>query len=174
MKSNPPPAAAGEATLAVADAPSPRRLLAFYDRLRERARRRLAGRLGEGTTDVLLAAPDLFILLVRLFLERELPESTRALVGGALLYFLAPADLLPEALLGFGGFLDDVVVAAAVLSSVLSPDLEPLVARHWSGTTRLRVVLQDVAGTSESLLGFPMRERLLRVLRRYGASADAR
>jgi uncharacterized membrane protein YkvA (DUF1232 family) len=155
--------------LAVADAErEERRLLAFYDRLRARMEKSMSRRVGDGASQAVLAAPDLFVLLVRLFMDRGVPESTRALVGGALAYFLLPADLMPEVLLGFGGFLDDVVITAAVVSHVLSRDLEPVVEQHWSGSQRLREVLADVARASDVLLSYRLQDRLARVLARYG------
>ena len=109
------------------------RLDRFYDRLRRRMAEPLAGKVGEPLADTLLLAPDLFVLLVRLFTDRGVPAGSRSLVGGALAYFLLPADLLPEVLLGAGGYLDDVVLAAALVSHVFSSELRPFVERHWSG-----------------------------------------
>ena len=48
----------------------------------------------------LLLVPDVFILLVRLALDKDVPGSARAMIGGALAYFVLPFDLLPEAILG--------------------------------------------------------------------------
>jgi len=146
-------------------------LLSFYDRLRERilaAVDRKGGKLGAGVVKVLLLAPDLFMLLARLALDKNVPSSTRALVGGALAYFILPVDLLPEALLGVGGYTDDVVLAAAVLSQVFTEDLEPFLRRHWSGPQELRVVLQDVSGVGRSLLGENLYLRLEGLLARRG------
>ncbi len=140
----------------------PRRLFSFYDRLRARIETRLqSGRLPKRTADVLLLAPDLFMLLVRLFFDPEVPRSSRQLVGGALLYFLVPTDLLPEAFLGLGGFADDVVLAAAVVSHVFSADLRAFADRHWSGDVELENALQRVADTARSLMGFDLHGRLL-------------
>src|SRR5687768_14301139 len=74
------------------------RLLGFYDRLRERILEtveRRGGRLGSASVRALLLVPDIFMLLVRLALDPEVPGGTRALIGGALAYFILPIDLLP-------------------------------------------------------------------------------
>jgi uncharacterized membrane protein YkvA (DUF1232 family) len=144
------------------------RLLAFYDRLRNRVATPLAGKVGEPAASTLLLAPDLFILLVRLFLDPRVPGASRSLVGGALAYFLLPADLLPEILLGPGGFLDDVVLAAAVVSHVFSLDLRPFVERHWSGPGSVQSALEDAVRAGEALLPSRLYERLARVLARHG------
>ena len=151
-------------------------LLSFYDRLRRAVLTsvdRRGGKMGAAMVRALLLAPDLFMLLARLSLDRNVPSSSRALVGGALAYFILPLDLLPEALVGVGGYVDDVVLAAAVLSHVFSTELEPYVRRHWSGPEDLRVVLRDIAGAGRSLLGENLYDRLKAVLARRGVDVEA-
>ena len=146
-------------------------LLSFYDRLREKiikAVEKRGGRLSEGAVRALLLVPDVFILLVRLSLDKNVPGSARALIGGTLAYFLLPADLLPEALLGGVGFLDDLILATAVLAQTFSDDLEPYARKHWSGSEDLRVVLRDLSGTAHSLLGENLFGRLKGLLGRRG------
>jgi uncharacterized membrane protein YkvA (DUF1232 family) len=150
-------------------------LLSFYDRLRERiihAVEKRGGKLGDGAVRALLLVPDVFILLVRLALDKNVPGGTRAMIGGALAYFVLPADLLPEMILGGAGYLDDLVLAAAVLSQAFGGDLEPYARKHWSGAEDLRVVLKDVSETAQSLLGQNLYDRLKRVLGRRGIGLD--
>ncbi|MGD2116053.1 MAG: YkvA family protein [Acidobacteriota bacterium] len=146
-------------------------LLSFYDRLRERILARIdrrGGKMADATVRALLLVPDVFILLVRLAMDREVPSSARMMIGGALAYFVLPMDLMPEALLGAGGFLDDLVLATAVLSQAFSGELEPYARRHWSGSEDLRVVIQDIAYTAENLLGAKLYGRVEHLLARRG------
>ncbi|MES1240205.1 MAG: DUF1232 domain-containing protein [Acidobacteriota bacterium] len=150
-------------------------LLSFYDRLRERiihAVEKRGGKLGDGAVRALLLVPDVFILLVRLALDKNVPGGTRAMIGGALAYFVLPADLLPEMILGGAGFLDDLVLAVAVLSQAFGGDLEPYARKHWSGAEDLRVVLKDISETAQSLLGQNLYDRLKRVMGRRGIEVD--
>lgn len=152
---------------------TPLRMLSFYDRLRGRvvsAIEKRGGRLGRGAADLLLLVPDIFILLVRLALDPQVPGSTRGLIGGALAYFILPFDLLPEALVGALGYMDDLVLAAAVLTQALGPELEPYARRYWSGRQELRQVLEDVVTAGQSLLGENLVSRLERLLARRGVS----
>lgn len=144
------------------------RLLRFYDRLRSRVAKPMEGKVGERLTGTLLLAPDLFILLVRLFLDPRVPGASRSLVGGALAYFVLPADLLPEVFLGVGGYADDVVLAAAVVSHVFSRELRPFVERHWSGPGNVQQALEDAVRAGEALLPSRLYDRLARVLARHG------
>jgi uncharacterized membrane protein YkvA (DUF1232 family) len=161
---------AEEAFLAGEEMPSPR-LFAFYDRLRERvsaAVERRAGKVGRPAADALLLVPDVFMLLVRLALDRQIPAGTRSLFAGALAYFVIPFDLLPEGLLGGAGFLDDLVLATAVLSQALSPAMQARASRYWSGRQELRRTLQDVIGAAHSLLGANLYGKLQALLARRG------
>jgi uncharacterized membrane protein YkvA (DUF1232 family) len=144
------------------------RLVRFYDRLRRRVADRVSGRFGDRASDTLLLAPDLFMLLVRLFLDPKVPAATRSLVGGALAYFVLPADLLPEVFLGAGGFLDDVVLAAAVVSHVFSGGLRPFVERHWSGARNAQSAIEDAVRAGEALLPSRLYRRLSLMLARRG------
>lgn len=152
------------------------RLLSFYDRLRGRILHtieRRGGKLGEGAVKALLVVPDVFILLTRLTLDKNVPGPTRALIGGALAYFVLPTDLLPEMILGGAGYMEDLVLASAVLSQAFGGELEPYARRHWSGPEDLRVVLRDISQTAQSLLGTNLYERLRRLLGRRGIDVDS-
>jgi uncharacterized membrane protein YkvA (DUF1232 family) len=150
-------------------------LLSFYDRLREaifKVVEKRGGKLSEGTARALMLVPDIFILLVRLALDKEVPRSSRALIGGAIAYFILPFDLLPEAILGPVGYLDDLVLAAAVLAQAFGGDLEPYARKHWSGKEDLRVVIRDITETAQSLLGQNLYDRLRRLLSRRGVKLE--
>jgi len=150
-------------------------LLSFYDRLRERVIatvKKRGGKMSEGAVRALLLVPDVFILLVRLTLDKDVPKPTRALVGGALAYFVLPFDLFPEALLGPIGYIDDLVLATAVLAQAFGGDLEPYARKHWSGSEDLRVVLRDISETAHSLLGENLYGRVKKVLHRRGIEVE--
>jgi uncharacterized membrane protein YkvA (DUF1232 family) len=150
-------------------------LLGFYDRLRTRVLEtveRRAGRLPEDVIIALLLAPDIFILLVRLVFDKEVPRRSRLLIGGAIAYWISPFDLLPEAILGPIGYLDDLVVAVAVVSQVFTGDLEPYARKHWTGKQDLKEVLHDINAAARSLLGPAVHGKVKRLLSRHGVSLD--
>ncbi|HEX2163062.1 MAG TPA: DUF1232 domain-containing protein [Thermoanaerobaculia bacterium] len=151
-------------------------LLSFYDRLRGRilaAVERRGGKLAPATVRALLLVPDVFILLVRLSLDRDVPASARTMIGGALAYFVLPIDLFPEAMVGGVGYLDDLVLATAVLAHAFGGELEPYARRHWSGPEDVRKVIADVAGAAQGLLGKNLYDRLNKVLAKRGIDLDA-
>jgi len=152
-----------------------RGLLSFYDRLRQRVHDFLeerGGSVGSTATDYLMLVPDVFILLARLSLDKQVPKEQRVLIGGALAYFVIPIDFLPEAILGPVGYLDDLVLSAVVLSKAFGEQLEPYTDRHWSGSAKLRTVLADVAQAAESLVGKDIYGKLMTLLRKKGLDVD--
>jgi len=152
------------------------RLLGFYDRVRggiESYLERRAGRIGRGSAQALLLVPDMLLLLTRMFLDRDVPRTTRAVIGGALAYFLLPADLAPEIIIGPLGFLDDLIIASTVLAHALGPDLDSYAARYWSGSGRLREVLTEVTRTGNQLLGANLSKRVDRVIERRFLKRDS-
>jgi uncharacterized membrane protein YkvA (DUF1232 family) len=133
---------------------------------------RRAGKLPEDVIIALLLAPDIFILLVRLVMDKDVPRRARWLIGGAIAYWISPIDLLPELFLGPIGYLDDLVVAVAVLSQVFTGDLEPYARKHWTGRQDLHVVLHDISAAARTLLGPAVHDRLKRLLARQGIALD--
>lgn len=147
------------------------KMVAIYDRLRERmleTAERKSHKLGKPAVEALLLVPDVFVLLVRLALDRSVPGEARALIGGALAYFLLPFDLFPEAVVGGVGYLDDLVLASAVLSQALGGELEPYARRYWNGDQELRAVLHDISSAASTILGRGLYLRLKRVLAERG------
>lgn len=150
-------------------------LLSFYDRLRDRILDfvdRRGGKIGDSAAQALLLVPDIFILMVRMALDREVPSSTRTLLASALAYFILPVDLLPEVLVGPTGFLDDLVLGVMVLAQAFSNDLEPIAAKHWSGKGSVRAAIRDVLSTAHSLVGHDLYDRITRYLKRRGIDVD--
>lgn len=165
-------AAAGAVSRAV---PPSAHILAGYDRMRRRilaAVEERGGRLGADLLRVLLLVPDIFLLLVRLALDREVPAAARATIVAALAYFLLPIDLLPEAILGGAGYLDDVVLATALLAQAFGGELEPYARKHWSGPEELREVLGDVSAAAHRLAGDKLHGRLRKLLGDGGETED--
>lgn len=165
---------AGERAVPTDDLPSSG-LLSFYDRLRERIEawaEEQGGTTSRKVVDALLLVPDVFMLLVRLMLDPDVPKQTRMALGGAVAYFVLPFDVMPEALLGAGGFMDDLVLAAVVLSQAFDERLDPIARRHWSGRKEVRTVIADVVTTAETLLGENLYARLKKLLKKRGIRVE--
>lgn len=66
--------------------------------------------------------------------DPDTPTSVRAVLIGALAYFIMPADAIPDVIAGFG-FTDDAAVMTAALTAVGSSlrDRHMAAARAWLG-----------------------------------------
>lgn len=109
---------------------------------------------------LLLLAPDLFHLLTRLVLDRRIPPSEKATLGAALAYFLSPLDVLPEALLGPAGYVDDVALAAFVLSRLINAGHGAVAKELWAGDEDLLESIRRVLEVADEMVGSGMWERL--------------
>ena len=134
----------------------------FYQRLRKRI---LTWVEREGHdhrhAGYLLYAPDLFHLLVRLTLDERIPRKEKAKLGIAVAYFISPIDLMPEALLGPVGYLDDIALAAFALDAVLNAGYGRIAQEHWAGDEDVLRVTQRIVAAADDMLPKDMVRRLL-------------
>lgn len=150
-------------------------LLSFYDHLRDRiveGVERRGGAIGSRGVQALLLVPDIFILVARLSLDKDVPRGQRALLASALAYFVLPVDILPEAFVGPAGYVDDLIFSLAVLAQAFGRGLEPHAEKYWSGDQKVRTVLRDVLEAAESLLGHSVYDRLRDLLAKKGVRLD--
>lgn len=112
--------------------------------------------------EVLLAGPDLLHLMVALVADSRVPASAKIKLVGAIAYFVSPVDLLPEAILGPIGYLDDIAVAALALNSILESIPNEVVAEHWAGQGQVLNVVRKIIGQASTFLGGKLWAKLLR------------
>ena len=133
----------------------------FYQLLRARIASWLESK-GKGFkhAQILLLAPDLFHLLARLVLDRRIPSSEKATLGAAIAYFISPIDVLPEALLGPAGYVDDVALAAFVLSRLINAGHGAVAKELWAGDEDLLEAIRRVLEVADEMVGSGLWERL--------------
>lgn len=127
----------------------------FYDRMRNAIRGYLEkkGPLAGKSGEYLLLAPDIFVLLWRLVNDARVNAKNKVLLGSGLAYYLFPLDIMPEGLMGPGGYIDDLVFAVYLLQRVLG-DTDPEVLRHhWSGSEDILNTIQKVLNAADNLVG---------------------
>lgn len=122
----------------------------FYQKMRLDIREWIQTKTGKESqwSEYLLLAPDLFHLLAKLAMDKEVPSSEKAKIAGALAYFISPIDLIPEALFGPLGYLDDVALAAYVINSVMKNCEPTIVTRHWAGEQNILELVTTDSGCS--------------------------
>jgi Uncharacterized conserved protein len=127
----------------------------FYQKLRIKFKEWLATDEGQTSkwAEYLMFAPDLFHLLCKLAMDKEVPAADKAKIAAAIGYFILPIDLLPEALLGPLGFADDVVVAAWVLNDTVNRIDQDIVRSYWAGEEDVLQVIQHIIAAADQMLG---------------------
>lgn len=136
----------------------------FYQVLRARIATWLAGK-GKGYrhAQVLLLAPDLCHLLTRLMFDPRVPAAEKAKLGAALAYVISPIDLLPEAILGPVGYVDDVALAAYALNGLINAGHGEVARELWAGDGDLLDVIRQLLEVADEMVGSRTWERLKRL-----------
>jgi len=139
----------------------------FYQKMRLDIREWVKSKTGQESqwSEYLLLAPDLFHLLAKLALDKDIPNVEKAKIAGALAYFISPIDLLPEALLGPIGYLDDVALAAYVINSVMKNSDPGVVTKHWAGEQNILDLVQQIVDVASDMLGTKIWDKLKRVVK---------
>lgn len=139
----------------------------FYDRIRSRVAAPQPGR-ASGFRDMLLLAPDLTILMLRLLRDERVSLGDKGIALAGIAYVLSPIDLMPEFLFGPIGLLDDLVVIAATLSRLVNHVHPDVVRSHWSGRGDALEVIQRVSAWCERQFTGRLQSVVRRLLRSGG------
>jgi uncharacterized membrane protein YkvA (DUF1232 family) len=124
------------------------RELRLYDRLRAGVVERRPA-VGSGVRDLLLLLPDLTVLLIRLTRDPRVPVPAKVIAGLSVAYVFSPIDLIPEALLGPFGLIDDLFVVGVALAKLLQSVHPDVVRQHWSGHGDVLDAIQRISAWSE-------------------------
>jgi uncharacterized membrane protein YkvA (DUF1232 family) len=94
--------------------------------------------------EYILAVPDLFHLMVKLFFDSDISWKNRFKLGGAIAYIMSPLDILPETLLGPIGIMDDLALAAYVIQDIIDEVGEEKVQSYWAGKKHILSLVEDI------------------------------
>jgi uncharacterized membrane protein YkvA (DUF1232 family) len=140
----------------------------FYDRVRSAIHdyvERKGGGAASKTAEFLLLVPDVFILLWRLAADKRVEGKNKVLVGSAIAYYIFPFDIMPEALLGPVGYLDDLVFGVYVLNKILKDTDASVLREHWSGSSDVLDSIQRVLNAADSLVGSDFLGRIKKMMK---------
>lgn len=139
----------------------------FYDKLRSKIERFIREKgVSDKIAQYVLLAPDLFVTLARLMVDKRVPVAAKTIAGVAVAYFISPLDFIPEVLTGAFGLLDDVVLAVFALRRILVDVDETIVREHWSGEEDLLKVVTRVIRAADDLVGKRILQKLEETLTR--------
>ena len=134
----------------------------FYDRLRNRIHSfvQARGTAIERFVDLLLLVPDVFILLVRLSRDAGVSGKNKVLLGTGIAYFVFPFDVVPEAIVGPIGYLDDLVFGVYIINKMLTDTDVAILRQHWSGHEDLLDAIRRVLNAADSLFAKGVLDKL--------------
>ena len=138
----------------------------FYTVLRKRVMAWAETRTGSNNPWMryVLLAPDFFHLVTCLLVDPDVPAKHKAALGGVVAYFILPIDLLPEALLGPVGYLDDVALAAYAVNQLVN-DVDPeVVARNWAGDGDALQLASELVQKADEYIGSGLFNKLRKML----------
>jgi uncharacterized membrane protein YkvA (DUF1232 family) len=112
--------------------------------------------------DYILLAPDLFHLLIKLSIDKEVPVDKRVRLAAVIGYFILPLDLLPEILLGPIGYLDDIVLSAYIINELFNTIDPRIITKHWAGDRDLLNSVRTIIANASNFLGKGLVQKLKR------------
>jgi uncharacterized membrane protein YkvA (DUF1232 family) len=131
----------------------------FYKKLRKKIDDYLASKNVE-YADLLLLVPDFFHLLVKLMLDKRVPADKKLKLSAAIAYFITPFDIIPEAIFGPVGYMDDLALAAYVLNEFINQGDLDLIYEHWAGRGDVLASIQNVLTVADYYLGKGLWQRI--------------
>jgi uncharacterized membrane protein YkvA (DUF1232 family) len=109
--------------------------------------------------NLLLFIPNMLLLCGRVLTDRRVPATERALVAGAIVYFLIPFDLIPD-MIPFVGQIDDAYLIALTLLRLMERTDPEVIREHWSGGGDV----VELVGAAALIAGKFLPARIRRVL----------
>jgi uncharacterized membrane protein YkvA (DUF1232 family) len=110
--------------------------------------------------DYILLAPDLFHLLIKLSVDKEVPVDKRVRLAAVIGYFILPLDFLPEILLGPIGYLDDIALSAYILNELFNSIDPRIITKHWAGDRDLLNSIRTIIANANQFLGKGLLQKL--------------
>jgi uncharacterized membrane protein YkvA (DUF1232 family) len=120
----------------------------FYQRVRGKIVKWAEGAgAGRDTTKYILLIPDIMALFVRLMGDPRVSAQLKAEIAAASAYVIIPVDLMPEAVLGPAGLIDDAIVAMLALNRVvkaMGQAGEDVLRSYWDGDDDILKVMEEL------------------------------
>jgi uncharacterized membrane protein YkvA (DUF1232 family) len=79
---------------------------------------------------IIFHIPNFIKLSLRLLKDRKVPFYLKLLVYGAIVYVLSPYDLIPDFLVPFLGFFEDIIIGILCLIGLVKGSPPEVVAEH--------------------------------------------
>jgi uncharacterized membrane protein YkvA (DUF1232 family) len=114
--------------------------------------------------DLINQAPALYRLMTKLLDDPALPRDLSPLVIAAIAYFITPADIIPEEVVGPKGYVDDIFLCAFVADKVMKEaGSKEVLERNWDGTASILPLIREILESERKLIG-DAKERIMQYI----------
>jgi uncharacterized membrane protein YkvA (DUF1232 family) len=117
------------------------------------------GALRKRMKDILMLLPNLLKLLLRLVRDPRVSRADKVILGGTILYVIAPLDFIPD-MIPFIGQVDDTYLVAISLLRLMSRTDASIVMQHWDGEMDVKRLVDSVIEVATVFLPKPIRHAL--------------
>jgi uncharacterized membrane protein YkvA (DUF1232 family) len=128
----------------------------FYQRVRGKIVRWADGAgAGKKVTGYILLVPDIMALFVRLMGDPRVSAQLKAEIAAASAYIIIPIDLMPEAIMGPAGLIDDAIVGVIALNRVvkaMGQAGENVLRQYWDGEDDILFVVKDLLAKADQFV----------------------
>lgn len=128
----------------------------FYQRIRGKIVNWANGAgAGKDITNFVLLVPDIMALLVRLMSDPRVSTQLKAEIALASGYIIVPVDLMPEAVMGPAGLIDDAIVGMVALNrvvKVMGQAGEDVLREYWDGEDDVLEKMEELLGKADQFV----------------------
>jgi uncharacterized membrane protein YkvA (DUF1232 family) len=103
-------------------------------------------------SDVVKFAPDIFRLLINLYGDPKVPETSKPILNAAIAYLVSPFDAIPEGELGLYAFIDDMFLCAWTIKKLEEQIDHRVLEKNWEGEGNLTTLVDEIYNTTHLLL----------------------
>jgi len=142
----------------------------FYKSLRQKVRKWANSKKGSKSkwTEYVLLVPDFFHLLISLLMDTRISKNDKAEIVMVVVYFISPIDLIPEAVVGPIGYLDDLILTAIALDSIInSKGNARIVKEHWAGEGDILEQIKTILALAEDMIGSDIFRKIIEFYTKY-------
>lgn len=138
----------------------------YYTKLRAEADSRLEAHGMQGLGKLAACIPDFFYLIWKLSGDPAVPAANKGQLLAALVYFLLPIDVIPDALPVLG-HLDDLYFALIVINNLLTSVDVSVLQKYWLGDEDILLSIKNALELINEKVGLKALPKIVTKIKKY-------